>query len=473
MAGVFVYVDSFNNLVSFACAGLTGLALLRYVIKYSAKTMKERGMLQGALLAFIYIFENIMGATLLLWIALVISSKTSREAFPIVLWAEIYVISIVYFYRRKHAEKRGLFSALLHLVILSLGWFTYRWFGMLLFSAPILFIFYYASNQIALAVIPASNPEDQDEIRQRRKVFLSYVWGLQMPFWNVSATNSKEMEKRLDGAPFNDIFPGLAWTHTHQVVGIANGINFRVEGPGVIFTRKGDQPFEIVDLRNQSRKSTIRAFSREGIPFDAIVTATFSIDRENWNPTLRHQLARENKTLTKFESVDRNLNRVFPYSHARVQAALRLRSKRSQPDGETEYWDDHVLSIAEEAAREVLAECNLRDLWLARKDENNAALDEISADIKESIEMNLRARGVKLISVKAAPDFSNEKEQDAKNKEVKDKVVKQQIDTWSVDRKYERRLTLNESALKAERLEQEARVYAHSVLLTAIAEGLQ
>lgn len=461
MASVFDGVNRVNHFFNGVFAWLAGIALLIHVIKYSIKSIKEKGVASGCLLAFIYIAENFLGILLFFGIAWEISAKTSPAAFFIVLWVEIYIISVVYFYKRKHAEKRGLYSALLHLMILSLGWFTHGWIGMLFFSAPILFIFYYASNQIALAVIPASNLEDKKEIRQRRMVFLSYVWGLQMPLWNVNAINSKEMEKRLDGAPFRDIFPGMAWTHTHQAIGIANGINFRVEGPGVIFTRKGDQPFEVVDLRDQSRSSTIRAFSREGIPFTAKVNVTFSIDREKWDMALYRSLAQKNPALIhNWKTPDRNITGLFPYAYARIQAALRLRSKRSQPDGEIERWDDHVAAIAEEAAREVLTECNLRDLWLARKDGNSAALDEINADIKESVEMELRARGVKLISVKASPDFS-------------DNVIKQQIATWSVDRERERSLTLHEGKLEAERIEQDARVYAHSVLLTAIAEGLQ
>jgi len=473
-------INKINNLLGYVCAILTGGGLFIYVTKYSIKSIKEQGLGQGALLSTIFILENILGTSLFLGLAWFLPTKIPFITFSLVLWIEIYIISLVYFSKRKYAEQRGLRSALLHLIVLSLGWITGQWLGMLFFSAPILFVYYYIIYRIALVIVPASNLENKKEKHQRRMVFLSYAWGLQMPLWNVKAVSTREIDKQLDGAPFLNLFPGMLWTYSHQVVGISNGINFRVEGPGVVFTQKGDQPFEIIDLRNQSRKSTIRAFSRDGIPFLATVNATFAIDREEWNPTLFHQLTRKSTMLIKRRDLDQNLKGLFPYSNARVKAALYLRSKISQPDGEIEYWDDHVLAIAEETAREVLSERNLNELWLEHENENSSALDEIATRMKTIAETPLREKGVRLISIKVVPDFSDsekeqltKEEQETKDKEVKEKVVKQQIATWSVDRERERSLTRSSNEIEAERIEQEARVYAHSALLTAIAEGLQ
>lgn len=168
-----------------------------------------------------------------------------------------------------------------------------------------------------------SSPEDAYEKKQRYLVFLSYVWELQMPLWNVSSINAKEAEKRIDGKPSLIPFPGLIRTDTHQVVGIMNGKNFRVEGSGVIFTKKGDEPFEVVDLRTRTRKNTIHAFSKEGIPFLAEVSVSFMINRDDWNLGLFHQLGKANTLLSKGKDIVRNPGLSFPYSPARVEAAIR------------------------------------------------------------------------------------------------------------------------------------------------------
>ncbi len=471
----FETTDKINNILSYACTFLMGLAIFFNVTKYLFKSIKGRGWLQGSLLTFILIGEYVLGIGVALGLALQIPKLIPLVTFASVVWGEIYIVSLFYFQRRKHSRGPSVYSVLLNLVILNAGWFADRWLGMLFFSAPLLFIFNYFLQKIALVTVPASNPDDKKERRQRRNVFLSYVFGLQMPLWNVNGVNVHEIEKRVDGSPFPNLaaFPGIIKTYSHQVVGIANGISFRVEGPGVIFTSKGDQPFEVIDLRTQNRSSTIRAFSKEGIPFIANVSITFKIDCDEWSPSVFHDLSRSNLIFAnKGRELDRNLDGLFPYSSVRIKAALYFRSKTSEPNGEIERWDDHVLAIAEEAAREILAEHPLIELWNLESPNVNA-LDEIARQMKMHIENSLRARGILVISAKTSPDFSDKKEFAEKDRDVKEKVIKQQIATWSVERERERKISQTDTEITAERIEQEARVYAHSALLTAIADGLQ
>jgi hypothetical protein len=273
--------------------------------------------------------------------------------------------------------------------------------------------------------------------------------------------------------PAEALFPGMIRTDTHQVVGIMNGKNFRVEGPGVIFTKKGDEPFEVVDLRTRTRKNPIHAFSKEGIPFLAEVSVTFMIDRDDWNLGLFHQLGKANTLLNKGKDIVRNPGLSFPYSPARVEAAIRLRSKSSQPNGEIERWDDYVLAKAEQAALEALAERSIKDLWQARENENSNASEAITANIKNLIENHLRENGIRLLSVKATGfKFSDQKDTNHKDSTKKDEVIEQQIATWAVERDRELNIALADAKAEAERIEREARVYAESVLLTAIMEGL-
>ena len=131
-------------------------------------------------------------------------------------------------------------------------------------------------SRIAFEIMPASNPDDKKEKQARFWVFLSYTWGLQQPFWKAPSNIAKEAEKRIDGAPSFIKSDGMVWTYPHQVIGITDGPNFSVDGPGLVFISKGKQPFDIVDLRDQSRTSTIKAISRDGISFEVMSLSFFA-----------------------------------------------------------------------------------------------------------------------------------------------------------------------------------------------------
>ena len=496
---LFSIAESVNLILDYACMGIVALALFLYVIKYSSESIKKQGLSQGMYLSFVFILVIIIPVWFFWEIPiLLVKVFPYSGTVSIFRWLIIFITVITHFYFRKHSEKRGLFTAIYHLAILCLGWVINRWIGIFLFSMPLLGIFYYTLYRIALVVIPASNPEDNKEKHQRHMVFLSYVWGLQMPLWNVSKVDAKEAEKRIDGKPISipfssqqsspqnrgiankrgnnisskkALFPGMIRTNSHQVVGIINGKDFRVEGPGIIFTKKEDEPFEVVDLRTQTRKSiSIHAFSKEGLAFLADVVVIFTIDRDDWNLGLFHQLGKANTLLNKGKDVDRNAGLTFPYSQARVEAAIRLRSKRSQLNGGNERWDDHVVAMTEQAARQTFAERSIKDLWQARENENGNSSEVITSNIKRLIENPLRENGIRLINVKASGfKFTDKKEQ----KEKDDEVIEQQIATWKVERERERDIALADAKAEAERIEEEARVYARSVLLTAIMEGLE
>lgn len=462
--------ESINFFLNYVCTGIALAAIFFGVLIYSKKSIKNQGLSQGVLLSVALTIE-IAIAILIFWALPIpfVKMFPYSETASIIRLGTISLVTIIHFRNREYSEKRGLKSAVLHLAILNIGWFTNRWIGVFLFSIPLLAIFYYILYRISLVIIPVSSPEDAYEKNQRYLVFLSYVWGLQMPLWNVSSINAKEAEKRIDGKPSLIPFPGLIRTDTHQVVGIMNGNNFHVEGPGVIFTKKGDEPFEVVDLRDRTRSSNIHAFSSEGIPFFADISVTFTIDRDEWTLGLYHRIGRVNAFLQDGKDINHNSGNTFPYSKARVKAALSFRSKSARPEEDVERWDDHVLAIAEQAARQILAERGIKDLWQARENDNSNASEEITDNIKKLIEVQLRENGIRLLSVRTSGfRFTDNKGQNEKD----DEVIEQQITTWAVERKRDLEIALADAKAEADRIEEEARGYARTVLLTAIIEGL-
>jgi len=100
---------------------------------------------------------------------------------------------------------------------------------------------------------------------------------------------------------------------------------------------------------------------------------------------------------------DNNLDSSYPYSSARVHAAISTTSKNksSLPEKNSPdiYWDDIVVQRVEEETRLVLSERRLDELWIPRDDFRGAsALDEIATAINERATSHLQEMGVSLFA---------------------------------------------------------------------------
>ena len=476
MVGVFFELTGkLNTIIGVIITGGSILALISLVVKYILKTTKEEGLFYGIYLSFIYALEVLVAAGIF-WGFPYYLEKSFQQVDELarwVRWAEIFVIGFIFFQKRKQAELRGIKSFLFHFSLLFISWLIDRWVGILAIAVPLLIIYYYISSRIALAIIPFSNPDDKTERRKRIEVFISYLWGLQLPLWKTVSINKKEAEKRIDGAPsFWKNLKGLLWTYPNQIAGISNGPKFRAGGPGLVFLSKGEQPFEIIDLRNRSRNSTIKVISKDGIALEADVTVNFALDSETWTRARYLDLLRFNIMLRDGMSPNENMDGAFPYSQARARSALSYRSKKTSTEGkeQTQRWDDHVLALAEEAAREVLSERSVEDLWKVRENETSSASEEIAEKIKSLVREDLQKIGIAILSAKAA-NFSSKDE--TINKAKGDEVEQQNIATWSVEWERHRAMSLANGQAESERIQQEAQTYAHSILLSSIADGLK
>lgn len=458
-----------NIYIGLGLMGAATLSVVYYVFSYSRTTIKDHGLANGVYLAVVLGIEALIVVGVLLIIPEFISRKFENIYFAAIpRWLVLLVGGTWYFTKR--GIPRGLHIFLLIYSLLLFGWSTLGWIGILCIPMPLLVVLYFVSTQIANVLMPAYDLDNKEEKNARLDSFLSFLFGLNQPFWKSPSPSAREVEKRINGenSPFSKL-KSLVWTYPHQVAGIIKGKEFKVRGPGLVFLEKGEQPFELVDLRNQSRKATIKAVSREGIQLTAEVSVAFCIDTTPYSREEYLKLKSTNVLLGK--EPDSNLNGIFPYSAGRVKSALSLRSTRMSDTGIeiTEYWDDHVLAMAEQAAREVLSRRSIEELWKARVLVDQSANEEIASEMREILAGQLRRLGVQLLSAKASNfTFVDEKE---KNKE--DEIINLQLSAWSVE--WERRQSLLRADVEAEaeRIQREARIYAHSALLTAIAEGLQ
>lgn len=395
-----------------------------------------------------------------------------NKIFPLLLsgiWG-ILTIFLIYPRSRKFGGRRGLYSSLSHLGVLLLGWSYGHWMGMILISVPLLLAYYYLLYHIAIVIVPTSDPENPQEQRKRFRILLWYMWGLQYPLQVVADIAGRRVDTRIPGSPFKKWgAPGLVLAKSHQVAGLTSNIQFsRIEGPGMFFTRRFERIFEVIDLRTQLRTSILDVISKEGIPYQATIFASFAIDNEQWSQDHYQQLSRQNPLL-KDAGEPEYKQGSYPFSRKRVRAALGamgIVSAREDKSGPAIHWDERVLFYVEKAASIVLSQRCIDELWRPRNDREHAnALDEIAEEMKAEVAPRLQQWGIRLFACRVVKfEFLENK---------KNEIVDQQIKSWSAKWESKTNQTLAEGEAEAARLEQAANAYAHSVLLAAVADGLE
>lgn len=460
---------TFNFYIGMGIAGSIVLYAIYGLANYAKKTIKEHGLGTGIYLSVGLGLEILLSIGIFFLLPEYIARKLNLFIFPAIFrWSLLLITGFLWFNQR--GVSRGVKAFMGIYSLLLFGWLVLGWLGIIFIAIPILAVFLFTSLHIAQALVPAYNINDKREAFDRVVSFLAYLIGVNQPFWKSPSPTAREVDKRINGE--NPPFPklkSLLWTYPHQVTGILKGKEFKVRGPGLVFLEKGELPFELVDLRYQTRKSTIKAASREGIQLGAEISITFCIDSKSYSRDDYLRLKSNNVLLGRVP--DTNTNGIFPFSTGRVKSALSLRStKVAENGGEiTEYWDDHVIVMAEQAAREVLSQRSVEELWRARVLDDQSANEEITGEMRNLLEEQLQRLGIHLVGVKA----SNFTFVDEKEKSKEDEIVNLQLSAWSVE--WEKRQSIQRADVEAEaeRIQREARIYAHSALLTAIADGLQ
>lgn len=468
--------DALNTYIMPALA-VTGLIFM-FGFVILPNWIKKNGLFRGLFLWVSALIPVMIGVSIF-WFGTLYLANLLEMRPGYFRWAMIWLVLILatYLMTKEHGEKRGLKSILLHLAVLTAGWTLGNWFGIVFISLPIFFVYYNTLYHLAHAIVPASNPESKDEQWQRFRVFFWYTWGLQHPVQVVKSDDAsgRTVETRISGEVSRDIAkPGIIWLKSHQAAALTTGVTFsRVEGPRVVFTKPYERLLEIVDLRTQVRLREIDAISKDGVRFKATVLASFALDRDEWTGTTYHNIEALKVMLLKSKTVDSNLDGRFPFASARVRSALMMRGKTSdEPERQKViYWDERVLNQVEVFAARVLSDRRFDELWKPNREEPDAsALEEIAAKIQSQAYPELLSQGVRIFASRVVA-FNFSEYQQAQNKH--DDVIKQQIATWSVNWETQRSQILADGDAESKRLQQEARAYVQSVLLTAIAEGMQ
>jgi hypothetical protein len=386
-------------------------------------------------------------------------------------WIELSLalLGLAYYFGHKNGERRWLYSASGHIAVLFLGLFLNRWMGLFFISLPMFVAYYFSLYSLAIVLLPAANPDDRGERWKRFIIFTAYTWGVQFPMIVVNGHAWKKPEIRIPGDVTGDLpMPGLVWAQSHQVVAITGGTKFkRLDGPGLVFTGPSERPFQVFDLRLQTRTNEIDVVSKDGVSYKARVVTAFRLDPEVWDKETYEKLRRMNPVLRGADKPSYTLGS-FRFSHPRIQATLGVTSTKAGTVETLIYWDQWVLNVVENTARKALSQKNLDELWRPAKDEKFAnALDGIADEIKAAAYLTLRSAGI-LVLVARVVNFSFPGEQGQV-----DDISKQQIATWGSEWEGKSSKILAEAQAESTYAQQEARAYAQSILLDSIAQGLQ
>lgn len=395
----------------------------------------------------------------------------------LIRWGEIsfVLLALLFHFGREHGGNRWFYSWFFHVAVVFLGLIIDRWTGVLFISLPILMLYYVILYQLAMIVVPASKPEDKLEKQKRFHVFSSYAWGIQSPLVVVDGHAWKSPEIRIPGDftwdfsvfPFPivkdlDWRPGLVWTKAHHAVEISGGTSLkRIDGPGIVFTGALERAAQVFDLRLQLRTNEIDVVSKDGVSFKARVFTAFRLDPDEWDKET-YDILRAKNHLLRGANRPSHQTGSFPFSHARIQAALGLTSTEASDGGKTIYWDQKVLSMVEDTARKVISQKTLDEMWRPLDDGPfKNALDVIANEIKDSIFLNLRSAGILLVVARVV-NFS-----------FSDDISAKHLAAWGSVWEEMSQNILTDAQAEAEYLQQEARVYAKTVFLDSVVDGLR
>ncbi len=462
----------FNLILDSLAPWVALIFFLGYDIFYFIKNRKKRDVIRQITIWFLVEILVVCFFWIIPWLMIYLFPGLDWVS-PYWKWILLFTISfaLAYFYGHENGKKRWRYSVLGHLVVLLFGWFTMnRWGGILFFSIPVIIAYYSILYIMAMVTLPTSNPEDGKERWKRFLILASYSWGFQFPIIVVADHAWKKPETRIKGDFTRDYnVPGMIWTKSHQVVGITGGTQFnRVDGPGVIFTRKLEQPFQVIDLRLQLRNHEIDVVSKDGLSFIVRVLAGFRMDPETWNNKTYAQLRALNPLLQNAKEPSYTAGS-FPYSHRRIQAALGTTSVEASASDHLIQWDQWALSIIDEETRKIVSQKNLDEFWRPLDDTKGAnAMNEIAKELKERSEWTLRSKGILLV-VSRIVNFRFSSNGNGKM----DEISKQQIAAWGADWERRRAQRISDANAEVERNQQEARAYAATLLLNSIADALK
>lgn len=226
-------------------------------------------------------------------------------------------------------------------------------------------------------VIPAPADEETSSMPEQFQLFTGFFTTFPKPSWIVE---DGAVKTQIEGQTFYGSGPGWIMTEPENVVILkASSSLKRIVGPGVAFTQATESPYQVIDLRNQSRSTRTTAMTRDGIEISLPISSLFRIYPGQRKIDLQ-SLARQEP---------------WPYHNKRTIFELVL-SQEVDPTDKTPLeaqqarpWDDIPLKTALSRLKQVVPEYSLEDIY-SLDDESTltrlAIAKRVRAVVKETLE---------------------------------------------------------------------------------------
>ena len=175
--------------------------------------------------------------------------------------------------------------------------------------------------------------------------------------------------------------------YSHQAAAIARGNTFsRADGPGLVFLHSGESILQLFDLRPQSRKLSVSALTKDGIPVETTVSVSFRVRRP----------APDRRRPRSVEAED------FPYPYDR-DALFDLAYTGTVADDEKRDWRDLVCPQAATLLVTEIGKFTLDQLLEGAGSEPISAMkDRIKnslKDMQEDEEVQTLPTGIEILGV--------------------------------------------------------------------------
>jgi hypothetical protein len=240
----------------------------------------------------------------------------------------------------------------------------------------------------------------------------------------------------------------------------------RVLGPGVHTLEPYEKIWETVDLRPQRRVRQVSALTKEGIPISCNVDICFRIaDLPPGTGAKRESSGRQGR---------------MPYAYSEDAVLRAVTSKWICGPGDENValnWDARVMSMAEDALRDILATYRLDWLVKAPQPEQLHPRDEIRRWLKAELDETVTTAGVQLMEIEPGQiQVKAPEREDAQTEDVSERlleIVSQRwIEAWNAD--WSARALTSRAEGEAELLRIDAaRIQAQAEMVIALTESLQ
>lgn len=242
---------------------------------------------------------------------------------------------------------------------------------------------------------------------------------------------------------------GAGFLFSHEVAAITRGSSYaRAAGPGLVFLGRGERIAQVFDLRTQSRKQSVSAMTRDGIPVETSVSVSFHVRRLSSSARHPRSIAAD----------------PIPYSYDR-EAIFHLNYAGSMAGAEERLsWTEQVCPAAATLLISEIGKYTLDQLLVSAGAEPLSMVREAVKSgllaMQEGESAQTLSRGIEITGVGVGP------------LELPEEVVQKRITTWQVVWQNKIAHELVGGDIEAQRLYQEARARAQveniETLLTSI-----